>query len=319
MSYTEQITNITNDIITDINSEAPNNNNQFVIIKSRNIKRFLIPIGKHENGTIYDYDKKRIDELFEKYNLNADIWCPMGNVFIGNYETNELLFANALLPMFEHPTSYEIVEQTRDGLVIWKPSGSSGFDNIGLVCTNTLSRPSRKATCLINTNFITNFEDRFGEPGITHGNEFGLLTTLSSGRRTIIRSLVDTNDSSEPAKHNSFFRKASALSARVCDECIKKQQHQNSQSNTQQEWNTKNPNAHINKIWCKGNIMMLVDSTTPWYAKKTKKNKKHKADIVDTIPGIDTYYDENPKPYKDGKWIIIVVTIIIVILIKMLV
>lgn len=189
-------------VITDIfGNNNINNNIPFIIVFGNNLDKYLIlkdsskkdNIMNEKKSYIFTINKKNIEELFKKNNIDSNIFVLSSDLFIfKNGVINKLLFINKNIG--KNPEDFISLELYNRG-TIWEPIGIPGYKSIGLIYNIDNKKPKLNSIYMIPIDILLKI-NHGPLNGLNTFNEYNNLSNDIHGYWTIDKERIsqDTND-----------------------------------------------------------------------------------------------------------------------------
>lgn len=178
-----------------INANDNSYNDTFILVNCFEMHSLLKKIYSKGDVIICDYDYPKLKSIFKNHDLNFNNYVMFGNVCItSQFMPSTLLFGRVENNVIQKSVDLEKIATFGKGS-IWSPVKISGYDNIGVIYSNTDKKPKVNNIGIINVDFTVPY-DVSKNNLITYGNEFGLLIHNVNGGRTLWRSKFNKNQES---------------------------------------------------------------------------------------------------------------------------
>lgn len=134
---------MTNIYVSDLFGNNINSDTNFILLSSNELYKFIKQIAKNKNSSIWDIDRKKINEILKKYNIDPNNYITLGHIFYknnfhkNNNEPKTILLVNKSIT--KYPTDFVEVSNYADGKIIkpiYNKNNDSKYVSLGLYFVN---------------------------------------------------------------------------------------------------------------------------------------------------------------------------------------
>jgi len=182
---------MTDIFVSDLFGYNIDNETPFVIINTHESHKFLKKVAKNKNLSIWEYNKKKFDDVLKSRNVDPNKFVSLGHVlYKPGHPPKTFILCNKLICI--QPSDSEDVTQFGDGKIVrpYLKSNDKTFYSLGLFYTNGK----------LNTDYIGILDEKYLQNVSYTGsdelmqNEFSLLCSTKLGIKTINKNKLLKND-----------------------------------------------------------------------------------------------------------------------------
>lgn len=228
------ISDIPDIVVTDLSGYNIDDNTPFVLINSKNIHKLLNKIAEDDKSTIFDYNKRKINDILKLRNVDPNNFMYLGHVIYQNGKKSPQTIILGNKNICQKSNEYDIIMNYSNGQIVTLkpttvlinsvPPKETSYSSIGLLFIKNGDNQNLSDYGIIPNDLIIKLNT--DTSNVLVKNDFSLLS-LSSDVKTIQRSKLYSGNMS-PMKLSSISNKyITSLDTKAI---LKTKHHDNNQS-----------------------------------------------------------------------------------------